>query len=141
MVLIGPLNDTQYYYEARQAASGGGVKFIDTLKSKDLANAYAAAKVHALVSWYDIPGLVSLEAALAGCNLVTTVRGSASEYLGDMAYYCDPGDLDSIAQALLTAWQSPPNPGLSLHVANNFSWEKTAQATYQAYCAVIGLKA
>ena len=33
-----------------------------------LASAYAAARVFALPSWFETPGLAALEAALAGCS-------------------------------------------------------------------------
>ncbi|HYH05217.1 MAG TPA: glycosyltransferase family 4 protein, partial [Bacillota bacterium] len=100
LVLIGPLNDGAYYQECRRAAAGMGVLFIDTLSQMELASAYAAARVHALVSWYDTPGLVSLEAALAGCRIVTTDRGSTRDYLGERVFYCNPADPESIKQAI-----------------------------------------
>ena len=35
-----------------------------------------------------------------GCPVVTTDRGSAREYLGEHAYYCDPADPASIRDAV-----------------------------------------
>ena len=137
LVLIGPLNDSEYYVECRKAAAGHQVMFIDTLTPKELSSAYAAARVHALVSWYDTPGLVSLEAALAGCRIVSTDRGSAREYFGDAAEYCDPSDLNSICLAISRAWQAPHHPGLKEEVLNRFTWERVAAATYRGYQAVL----
>lgn len=136
LVLIGGINDIVYYQECRKESSGGNIKFIDEMNQEDLASAYAAARVHALVSWYDIPGLVSLEAALAGCNIVSTDRGSPREYFGDLAFYCDPS-IDSIVKALKEAWHTPKSSILKEKVLNNFTWEHTAQATYQAYQRVL----
>lgn len=133
LVLIGPLNDGLYYQECRQKAAGLDCCFIDTMNSVDLASAYAAARVHALVSWYDTPGLVSLEAALAGCAIVTTDRGSAAEYFGKYAFYCQPDDVDSISSALEAAWQAGPDPLLTQRVLTNYTWDKVADRTYAAY--------
>ena len=44
---------------------------------QELAEHYARAQVHALVSFRETPGLVSLEAAALGCAVVSTDRGSA----------------------------------------------------------------
>jgi glycosyltransferase involved in cell wall biosynthesis len=132
-VFIGPLNDTVYYQECRRAAAGLKVTFIDTLSQTDLASAYAAAKVHALVSWYDTPGLVSLEAGLAGCRIVSTSRGCTREYLKEMAFYCEPDDLNSICQALQDAWCAPADQRLRERILRHYTWEQTAQATLDAY--------
>lgn len=136
LVLIGPINDGLYYRECRREAAGHKVIFIDSLTPLELSSAYAAARIHALVSWYDTPGLVSLEAALAGCNIVTTDRGSPREYFGNLAYYCDPGKRDSICQAIRDAWHGTKDHRLKELVFNNYTWEKAALKTYRAYQSV-----
>lgn len=133
LVLIGPLNDGLYYQECRRAAAGIKVRFIDTLNQTELASAYAAARVHALVSWYDTPGLVSLEAALAGCRIVSTDRGSAVEYFNDLVHYCNPAEPQSITTSISKAWNSQVNPQLRERVLQKYTWEETAVLTAQAY--------
>ena len=133
LVIIGPINDFQYYRECRRESAGQKILFIDTLPQSELASAYAAARVHALVSWYDIPGLVSLEAALAGCTIVSTNRGSAREYFGDKAFYCDPGDSNSIAQAVEAAWNAPKDRRLKESILAKYTWERVAGIIKEAY--------
>ncbi len=133
LVLIGPINDGLYYRECRRESAGQKVTFIDALTPLELASAYAAARVHALVSWYDTPGLVSLEAALAGCRIVTTDRGSACEYFGNQAFYCNPGNIQSICKAIKDAWNSKEDNQLKELVLKNYTWEKAAFKTFQAY--------
>lgn len=137
LVLIGPINDGLYYRDCRRESAGHKVTFIDSLTPVELASAYAAAKVHALVSWYDTPGLASLEAALAGCRIVSTDRGSAREYFGDLAYYCDPGNKESICKAIRNAWNSTNDNQLKEIILRNYTWEKAAFKTFQAYQAVL----
>jgi glycosyltransferase involved in cell wall biosynthesis len=139
LVLIGPLNDGGYYQECRQAAGGDEVVFVDTLSQVELASAYAAARVHALVSWYDTPGLVSLEAALAGCRIVTTDRGTAREYFGSAVEYCNPADPASIRRAVLAAWRRPgPAVELRTLILTKYSWEQAARATLRGYLMAMG---
>lgn len=140
LILIGPLNDGPYYQECRRAAAGHKVLFIDCLSQQDLIAAYAAARVHALVSWYDTPGLVTLEAALAGCTIVTTDRGSAKEYLGDLAFYCNPDSSESIRKAIEDAWLAEKTFQLKNHILKNYTWERTAEQTLKAYQRLLGIK-
>lgn len=137
LVLIGPLNDGMYYQECRRESTGMECLFIDALKEDDLVGAYAAARVHALVSWYDTPGLVSLEAALAGCSIVTTDRGCTREYFGNLAHYCQPDDGTSICRALENAWHTPPSPRLKEMVRASYTWDKVAEQTLLAYQQVL----
>lgn len=133
LVLIGPLNDGLYYQECRREAVGSGTLFIDSLTGRELASAYAAARVHALVSWYETPGLASLEAALAGCAIVTTDRGGTKEYFGDLAQYCQPDNLSSICDALERAWRIPTPPMLKEEIAKKYTWPQVAMETLEAY--------
>ncbi|NLY74944.1 MAG: glycosyltransferase family 4 protein [Firmicutes bacterium] len=137
LVLIGPVNDGIYYRQCRREAAGHKITFLDALTPSELASAYAAARVHALVSWYDTPGLASLEAALAGCNIVSSDRGSAGEYFGEHAFYCDPGDIDSVCRAIKAAWNAPRSDRLRQIIAAEYTWEKAALKTFQAYRDVL----
>ncbi len=132
VVLIGPINDYQYYQECRQEGEGN-VRFLGPLTPTWISSAYAACGVHALASWYETPGLVNLEAGLAGCKLVTTDRGTTREYLEGMAWYCSPDSTRSIKEALKKALFSAPPYGLREHILVNYTWDQVAKHTYQAY--------
>ena len=56
------------YGRACRDAGGGGVTWIERVDHADplLASAMAAARVFALPSWFETPGLAALEAAVAG---------------------------------------------------------------------------
>jgi polysaccharide pyruvyl transferase CsaB len=136
LVLIGPPMDDGYLERCRARATPR-VTFIPEMPHELLPSAYAAARVHVLPSWYDTPGLVSLEAAAAGCNIVSTDRGSAREYFGDMAWYCSPDDVDSIRRAVTAAWEAPRGDRLRRHVRENFTWAVAARKTLDAYRAAL----
>lgn len=129
----------EYEQAARQFKRKGRTIFLPRLTNQQLADAYAAAKVHALPSWYELPGLVSLEAAFYGCNIVATKRGSTYDYLGDDAFYCNPDDEDSIRSAVIAAYYSPFKKDLKERVMK-YSWEEMAKKTFDVYKEVSGWK-
>jgi glycosyltransferase involved in cell wall biosynthesis len=119
------------------AGQRGNVYFIGSLPTEELSGIYALAGVHAMPSWRETPGLASLEAAAAGCRIVTTSIGSAREYFGDNAWYCDPGDLDSIKQAVNQALESPPSDRLRQLILDRFTWQVAAEKTLEVYKQIL----
>jgi glycosyltransferase involved in cell wall biosynthesis len=132
LVLIGE-EPQPWYSSLCRAAASPRVHFLPSMDRHRLASAYAAAKVHALVSWYETTGLASLEAALARCRIVSTNRGAPPEYLGEGAWYCDPADVSSIRAALESAFAASPTDSLRERILSEYSQEKTAQALRHAY--------
>lgn len=106
------------------------------LSPEMLASAYAAARVHALPSWYELPGLVSLEAAYLGCNVVAADRGTARDYLGDTAIYCDPDNEASIMNAVLAAYYMPRRIDVPAHI-KELTWERAINDLLAAYQRVL----
>ena len=138
LVIIGQPNP-EAYRELCQRYANQNVTFIDALSHEELAGAYAAARVHALPGWFETPGLSTLEAAAAGCNVVSSDRGTAREYLGDMAWYCDPRDLDSIRAAVLAAYEAPPREDLRELVRQRYTWRRAAESTLEGYRLALAL--
>lgn len=141
LVLAGGSVAPGYLELCRKEAehSKGRVLFLPSLKREELASAYKAAKVHALVSWYDCAPLAVIEAAAAGCNSVVTTESGARDYLGEEGWYCDPGDASSIRNAVLEGWNSPRRTGLSDRLLENCTWEKSAKQTCLAYERAMGM--
>lgn len=140
IVFIGQPSPYEKEYVNRcyeQGRKRGNVYFLNPKTSRELASIYILAAVHVLPSWRETPGLASLEAAAAGCRIVSTANGSAREYFGDEAWYCDPRNPDSIRRAVLTALASPPSTKLRARVLEHFTWEAAAKATLEAYRQVI----
>ena len=136
LVLIGRKSSEEYYQLCKNAANEN-VIFIDQLKHHELASAYGAAKVHVLPSWFETPGLSSLEAGLAGCNIVSTDKGCTKEYFMGMANYCNPENTESIYASIENAYQKPKGKTLSDYILNNFTWENAAKKTLDAYINVL----
>lgn len=138
LVLVGYDHpDHPEYVRACRKAGAGWVEFAGGQAPDDLPPFFASARVHVVPSWFETTGLVSLEAALSGCSLVTTDRGHARAYLGDRALYCDPADGASIRRAVDAAWDREPGPEIRRHVLDNFTWDHTARATADVYRRVL----
>lgn len=121
-----------YARHCRRAADAH-VQFVDARPPAELCRLYHAAAVHACVSWYETPGLASLEAALCGCALVVTPGGCTREYFGDDASYAQPHDPASIRAAIEQALQRGPSAPLAQRVAREFTWDAAAAQTAVAY--------
>lgn len=134
LVLIGsPAPNHTAYFEAVRAVAGNNVHILGQVPHAELAQYYAMARVHALVSWMETPGLSSLEAGAMGCNLVVTEKGDTRAYFGDQAFYCDPESVDSIRCALQAALAAPPSRELQDRIRSDFTWAKAAEMTFLGY--------
>jgi glycosyltransferase involved in cell wall biosynthesis len=121
------------YYQICKNEAGSGIKFIDHIEPNDLVKYYQKAKIHAMVSWFETTGLSSLEAAACGCNVVISNKGDQRDYFHNDAFYADPASIESIKKALLLADKAEKPSKLIQRIKTQYSWEKTAEKTYQAY--------
>lgn len=140
VVLAG--GDFSYQPDYAAAVSGfkrrGKTVVLKWLTPDELASAYQAARLHALPSWYELPGLVSIESARQGRNIVATDTGSTRDYLGDAAFYCKPNDEQSIFNAVMAAYYAPKRDGLE-DLPTQYTWERTARETIKVYHQVLGI--
>ncbi|HEY8597596.1 MAG TPA: glycosyltransferase family 4 protein [Thermomicrobiales bacterium] len=141
LVLAGQENAeaAAYIAECRALAAGAPapVLFLPTLAPAELADAYAAARVHVQPSFYETVGLSSLEAALGGCHVVATRNSGVAEYLGDRAWYCDPTPAEGISGPLAAAWAAPLDDTLGKRVMAAYTWQHAAELTLRAYEEVL----
>ena len=93
--------------EAKLRAMIGNATNIEILgfvSDEELASLYNRAKVFALPSLNEGVGLVALEAAICGCNIIITNLGGPKEYYeSGSAEFVNPYDIDDIGKAILRA--------------------------------------
>jgi len=140
LVLVGQVNPLHRAY-ARAVARAAGARpstlVIHRLGRTLLLSAMAAAAVHVLPSWFETAGLVSLEAAAAGCAVVSTDRGYARAFLGDEAHYCSPSEPLSIRRAVLDALERGPSHALRTHVLAQLTEQRAAAMMHRLYRQVL----
>ena len=138
LILIGALDQKdEYGLECSNKIKEYGFNYLPNVDQKDLIPYYYTAKAHAIVSWYETPGLSSMEAACGGCNIVSTDRGSTREYFGDMVEFCDPFSIKSIEQALRAAMHKKNSLQLRNKIMKEYTWEGAARDTIKAYNKII----
>jgi glycosyltransferase involved in cell wall biosynthesis len=127
------------YLATCRASADQDVRFMGRIERDDplLASAYAACRCLALVSWYETPGLVALEAAMSGAPLVLPKGGCAREYFAGHASYVAPNDEEEIRREVLRAFERGRSLSLASLVRKQFSWQAVARATKEAYEKVL----
>jgi glycosyltransferase involved in cell wall biosynthesis len=137
IVFVGPQNNPYDYLYSQEcidlANRRGNVVFTGEIPHSELASIYALAGVHVLPSYRETPGLVSLEAAMCGCAVVSTSIGSAKEYFEDNAWYCHPAYPETIRDAVKKALSSPHDDSLRKRILEKFTWQQAARETLKAY--------
>lgn len=125
------------YYKACKRESNNQILFIDHIDQAALLKHYQKARIHAMVSWFETTGLSSLEAAACGCNIVISDKGDQVDYFNKEAFYADPGDVNSIKNALLKADKASKPEMLMQRINENYTWQKTAEQTFAAYKKIL----
>jgi len=138
LVLIGG-SDTRddYVQECLVLIEKHGFQHHSHMSQAELRKFYYEAKVHALVGWYETPGLSNLEAACGGCDILSTDRGSTHEYFKDKVAYCDPFSQESITANLKKVWEKGSSSGLRDYILKNYTWDLAAQDTLKAYKEIV----
>jgi glycosyltransferase involved in cell wall biosynthesis len=134
LILIGDAapNQSSYFNDCKKAAADN-VIFTGKILQAELVQYYKKAKVHVLASWFESCGLSSLEAAAMGCNIVITDKGYTRDYFGDDAFYCDPGNIESIRQAIEDASKNNYSKELQERIFKEYTWANAAEITLKAY--------
>ncbi len=152
--LIKALNNTRYkviiagapspnqpgYYRHCRKIAADNIFFADHLPQEELLSYYQRAKVHILPSWFETCGLSTLEAGMAGCNVVITGKGYAHEYFRDHAFYCDPASPASIRKAVDRAAGQTVSGKLRKRIEELYTWPLTAATAANAYRKVLAAK-
>lgn len=137
-VFIGPPDPAELDYfknflqKTTNIQSGVYLGYIP-FNSPMLPSAYAAAKVVVMPSLSETFGNICLEGGATGAHVVVSRHLPISEYLENKIIYCNPKCKTSIREAIIEAFNAPPNDGLREYVLNNFTWDVIA-AKYLEKC-------
>ncbi len=140
-IFVGAANSRHQAYvdEFRRLVEGSRhLRWLRDLSHGDILSLYPAARAHVLASRYEVAPLVDLEAAVAGCRVVTTTHGHTSEYLGDWGVYWDP---ESAEVGLKTAIERGLELGPDREAGERFratlSWDQMARAVLDGYGSIL----
>lgn len=105
------------------------------IPQEDIPSYYHFAKVGISASWFETTGLTSLEALFCGTNVVASGE-RAKELLDDLAVYCDPCNVNSIAKSLREAYRRPVTK-VPESFRKEYTWENAAKQTLEVYERVL----
>ena len=143
LILIGsPVSGYENYFEQCRTDGADFTVFLPTISHGDalLKSAYAACEVFVLQGWFETPGLVAMEAALAGARVAATQGGSTREYFENFVDYLDPANVFSITESILKSIARPKTNDFKNHILSNYTWDKVAQKTISCYTEFLSKK-
>ena len=108
-------------------AGSDNISYIGQLSDEELRNYYLRAKVFALPSLWEGVGMVALEAAACGCEIVLTNHGAPKEYYNGLANLVDPKSVDDIGRAVMDCLNRESTGELMRHIQANYSPEHCAK--------------
>ena len=116
------------------------IEVLGFVSDEELSSLYNRAKVFALPSINEGVGLVALEAAMHGCNIVITNLGGPKEYYKEgTSELVDPYNIDSIGQAILRALEDHTSqPKLRETIMANYNTSVCADKLIESYQRVLG---
>jgi len=117
------------------------IEYLGRVSDEQLLSLYQEAKVFALPSVIEGVGLVALEAAACGCNIVVSKNGGPKEYYSDMAMQIDPMSVDSIGQAVVMALKDDSTqPRLRNYILTNYNLGKNVNDLVGKYMMIMSEK-
>lgn len=110
------------------------ISYVGVVSNEELYSLYRSAKVFALPSLMEGVGLVALEAASAGSDIVITERGGPKEYYNGLAKIINPESVDEIGAAVVQFLSGETfQPDLSNHIRENFTVSASAAELSSVY--------
>lgn len=109
----------------------------ESLPPRAIYEAMIEAEALAMPSWLETPGLVALEAAALGTDVVATNRGTTQEYFGELIHYCEPDQPYTIAESLEKTINRETPDQLQEVVLNKYNYEVVGELNENIYKEVL----
>ncbi len=129
--------DEEYFSELKQAVAEkkleGKVEFLGGLPPMDIADLYRRCGIFVFPSTVETFGNPLVEAMASGAPIACSNTAAMPEVVGDAAEFFDPGDVESMAQAIERLMEDVKRRKdlgrRAMKRAKAFSWNQTAEKT------------
>lgn len=124
LLLVGSLGNAESETHLRSLVGNApNVDIKGFVSDEELCSLYNRAKVFALPSINEGVGLVALEAAVHGCNIVITNLGGPKEYYNNgNVYFVNPYNIDDIGEKIMQALHDTHcQPNLRNEIIQNYN--------------------
>jgi glycosyltransferase involved in cell wall biosynthesis len=130
MVVAGGVSST-----LSAAKPSESIHYLGYVKNEELKYLYSNASLFIFPSFYEGFGIPPIEAMICGCPVLASKTSSLPEVLGDAAEYCDPHDINDMAEKIKSLLNDPGKleamTAKGLQKASEYSWKKTALKFYE----------
>ncbi len=134
LVLAGSIMEKEFIPFKKKIDSNQNIEYLGRISDEELIDLYKRAKVFALPSLYEGVGMVAVEAAAYGDDIVVTKLGGPKEYYGDMSFIINPYNVDEIGKAVIDALESKTRqPVLMNYVIDNYNLSHCVDLLLQDY--------
>ena len=114
--------------------NSSNIEYMGFLTQEKLLEMYKKARAFALPSVNEGVGIVALDAAAMGCDIVLTNYGGPKEYYDDLAFLVNPKNVDEIGSAVMEVLNGKSNqPRLQQHIVENYSLKAVSERLVQVY--------
>lgn len=115
------------------------IEYVGEVSEEELQNLYRRAKVFALPSLQEGVGMVALEAAAYGCEIVLTNHGAPKEYYEGRAILVNPKSVDDIGRGVMQAMKNEgfAQPELKTYMEQHYSEEACCRLLRDAIANVV----
>lgn len=129
LVLAGKLrNQEEQQLLHSWIGNANNIEYRGFISEEEKMDLYSRAKVFALPSTNEGVGIVALEAAAMGCDIVITKLGGPHEYYQDKAKIVDPYNVDEIGQAIKYFIDGKTyQPDLKYFILQNYSLQNISR--------------
>lgn len=133
--IAGNPGTEEAYQEFMKAVNNApNIEVLGFISEKEKLDLYRRAKVFALPSISEGVGIVAVDAALYGADIVVTNIGGPKEYYNGMAEIVNPYSVDEIGQACIKLLNGNTfQPNLRKYINDNYSLETIADNLCNIY--------
>lgn len=134
LILAGSITEEEFAPFRVKIEANNNIEYLGRISDEELIDLYKRAKVFALPSLYEGVGMVAVEAAAYGDDIVVTQLGGPKEYYSDMSFIVNPYSIDDIGSAVMEAFKSTTRqPSLMQYVINNYNISHCVDLLLQSY--------
>ncbi len=139
LILGGKLRNEQELKLLNSWIKGNrNIEYRGYLSTEEMISLYSRAKAFALPSTNEGVGIVALEAASLGCDIVMTSLGGPKEYYNGMAKIVNPFSIDEIGKAVIHFIEGETyQPELGNHIRAHFSMSAISEKLVNTYSMII----
>lgn len=125
----------QFHLIENEISSSPNIHVLGFISEKEKVSLYKKAKVFALPSLQEGVGIVAVDAALMGCEIVISNIGGPKEYYNKKACIVDPYNIDDIGVNIVSLMDGMLGfqPELSEHIKGNYSPKRISELLINAY--------